>query len=449
MATSTRRAPRPWHVAIIAGMASYIDAAAIVSSGTAFVLFQQSIGLQPDQIGVLSAALTFSIAIGALVGGRLGDRFGRRSVFLVTMVMIAAGGTALTFGGAFLPLLLGTVLVGLGAGADLPVSLATVSEAAEDHNRGKLVGFTQVMWYAGIIATTAISVGAGSLGYLGGQILFAHIGVAAIVVLLLRLMIPESASWRSAQAERRSGADTVRAQRAGLRDIFSQRIYLVPFLALVGFYSLTNLGANTGGQFGAYVAVNLAGVDVPTFSIIGLISLPVAVVFAVWFMRISDGRFRMAYFVAGGILMSIAYLIPAVFGFSLITILVQTTLTIIGAAFAFEGIMKVWAQEAFPTLLRASAQGAIIAVARVAAAILALFTPALLTTPHLLYGLIGAVVAVGCFIGWLGFRGKQANTFEFETKDIASARRELHEAGVLRDARRSGATRGAPLGKRP
>ena len=87
---STRTAG-PWRVAIVCGLASYIDACAIISSGIALVIYQKSIGTTPGQIGVLSGALILCIAIGALVGGRLGDMFGRRSVFILTMVMLLWG----------------------------------------------------------------------------------------------------------------------------------------------------------------------------------------------------------------------------------------------------------------------------------------------------------------------------------------------------------------------
>lgn len=427
---STRATPRPWTVGFIAGMASYIDSAAIVSSGTALVLFQQAIGLTPDQIGVISGALTFSIALGALVGGRLGDRFGRRSVFLATMVMIAAGAALLVFGGEFSLLLIGSILVGLGTGADLPVSLATVSEAATDANRGKLISFTQIMWYAGVMATVAISTVVGNLGYLGGQILFAHVGIVAVVVLLLRLLIPESEVWKAAVAERRSGAHTVRSERAGIRDILTKRVYLLPFIALLGFYTLTNLGANTSGQFGAYVAVNVAGLDVPTYSLISLIALPVATLFAFWFLRIADGPNRMRYFGIGAIFLVAGYLVPAVFGFSLATIVIGQILTLFGAAFAFEAIMKIWTQESFPTLLRSSAQGAIIAIARVAAGVLAVFTPALLSMPQLTFYLIATVVAIGCLIGWLGFHGRRASTFDTDAEVVSQGPPQMSETVV-------------------
>ena len=88
---ATREAPNPWWVGFVSGLASYIDACAIVSSGIAFVIYRHTIGLTDGQYGALSGALTFSIAVGALFGGRLGDRFGRKHVFSVTMVLIVIG----------------------------------------------------------------------------------------------------------------------------------------------------------------------------------------------------------------------------------------------------------------------------------------------------------------------------------------------------------------------
>jgi inositol transporter-like SP family MFS transporter len=431
MTTSESRPVNAWWVAIVAGMASYIDAAAIVGSGIALVIYQGSIGLQAQALGLLSAALTLSIAVGALVGGRLGDRFGRRSVFIITMVLIAAGAGFLVFSTTVPLLLVGTILVGVGSGADLPVSLATISEAADDHNRGRLIGFSQIMWFVGIAGAVILSIVVGGWGYLGGQLMFGHVGVIAVIVLALRLTIPESTRWKAANAERQGGGRTVRAQRVGLKDILANKLYLVPFLVLLGFYTLTNLAANTTGQFGTYINVNLAGLDIPTSSSISLLGMPLGILFALWFMRISDTPRRMPYFIAGIIAFVASQLVYVFFGFNLVTILAASVLGAFGSAFAFEAIMKLWTQESFPTLMRSTAQGAIIAVARVAAAGLALFTPALLATPRLMFLLVALVVSLGGVIAWLGFRKGRFNSFDIENEDISYARAKLREAGVL------------------
>src|SRR4051794_5689474 len=81
----------PWRLAIIAGLASYVDGAALTANGIALVIYQQTIGFTANEIGLLTAVVTFALAIGALVGGRAGDLYGRRKVFIVTMVLIVLG----------------------------------------------------------------------------------------------------------------------------------------------------------------------------------------------------------------------------------------------------------------------------------------------------------------------------------------------------------------------
>jgi inositol transporter-like SP family MFS transporter len=252
--------------------------------------------------------------------------------------------------------------------------------------------------------------------------MFAHIGVVALLVLLARLTVPESESWLAARAEGRAGVATTRAQRTRLSDLV-RAPYTRPFLALILFYALANLAANTTGQYGTYVAVNLAGIPVETNSRIGLMLAPLAFLAAFWFMRIVDTRWRMLHFVIGGALLVAAYATPAVFGFSLATIVAVSVLSGVGNAFAFEGIMKVWTQESFPTMLRSTAQGAIVAVARVSAAVLATLTPAVFdASPRGMYGGLAVVVLIALVIAWSAFHGTRGrNEFLVEEQEAEPA----------------------------
>ncbi|WP_420180884.1 MFS transporter [Paenarthrobacter sp. TA1.8] len=409
------RATRPWWTAVVSGMASYIDAAAIVSFGTAMVLYQAVLGLTPGEIGLASGGLTLGIAFGAIIGGRMGDRFGRRPVFTVTMVLIIAAALALAFAGSFPVIMTAALLLGLGTGADLPVSLSTISEAASDENRGKLIGFSHLLWAAGIIACSFLSAGVASLGKLGAQILFFHIAIVAVLVLIGRLTIPESSTWLIARDERRRGIKTIRADRASVKDLL-RGSYRTPFLTLLGFYALTNLAANTGGQFGSYLLVNAGGVDLQTATLIGLPFIPLGIVGALWFMKIADSSKRFTYFKVGAICWVASQLVYVVFGISLTTAIIAGLIGLVGSSFASEGIMKVWTQEQFPTLLRTTAQGTIIAVARLFAALLATVTPLLVAlSPNLFYLFLAIVIAAGCGIAWKVFRTRDRHD-EFDTE---------------------------------
>ena len=66
-------------------------------------------------------------------------------------------------------------------------------------------------------------------------------------------------------------------------------------------------------------------------------------------------------------------------------------------------------------MLRSTAQGAIVGVARLSCAILAFVTPVLLDAgPVALYSILSAIVALGMFIGWLCFHRQQRNEFSSE-----------------------------------
>lgn len=416
--------PRPvntWWVAVVCGMASYVDAAAIIAFGIAIIVFQDLLGLDGLQVGLASGALTLGIAVGALVGGRLGDRFGRRPVFTLTMVANVVALVALMFAPTFPILLVAALVLGLGTGADLPVSLSSISEAATDRNRGKLLGFSNLLWLAGAVVSTIVSSQVAALGRVGIVIIFGQIAFFALLTLLARLTIPESDDWLAARRERASGSPTVRARRSNLRELFGPQ-YFTPFLGLIVFYALTNLVANTTGQYGIFVLVNYGGVDVATAGLVGLALLPLSIAGYLWFMRIADRPVRYAYFVIGAVCMVLGPLVYASFGVSLTTYLIQTFFQVIGVSFAFEGIMKVWAQESFPTLLRTTATGAIIAAARFAAAALASVTPLLLQVgPNLMYGILAAVAAVGVGTAAVVFRTRDRhNEFEIEAQTEAA-----------------------------
>ncbi|GAA4873985.1 MFS transporter [Saccharopolyspora cebuensis] len=401
---------KDWFRSGVAGMASYLDAAAIVSTGIALVLYQEPLGLSAGQIGALSSMLTFAIAVGALVGGRLGDRYGRRRVFTVTMVLLVTGSALLAAAPNATFLYAGILLVGFASGADLPVSIALISEEAPEGAKGKLVGLSQVLWYGGILGSQLIGVLIGGMGELGARIIYGHLAVVALVVLVLRLRVPESRQWiaeRSAAEEVPSAAGNASAVRRLLGD----RRYLLPFLALAGFYCLSNVAANTKGQFGTYMYVNAAGSTVQIASALGLAAQIVSVGLAIVFMRVVDGPRRMRWYTIGAIGFVGEFALPAVFGVSIWSLALGNLVGTLGLAFAFEAIYKVWTQEKFPTLLRSTAQGTTIALARVLAAVVALWTPLLVEIgPEFLFASLAVLVAISMGFGYAidRMRGRRA-----------------------------------------
>jgi MFS transporter, SP family, inositol transporter len=391
--------PRPWRTGILAGMASYLDAGAIVTTGTALVLYQSTLNLNDVAIGILSGLLTLFFALGAVAGGWLGDRFGRRRVFTASLVLYAAGITALMAAVHPAMLYAGVALTGIAIGADLPVSLALVAEEAPEGMKGRLVAFSGFLWFIGIIVTSILTAIVGPLDALGGRFLYTHLLLVAVAVLVLRLGLPESREWAAAQRAKAAGDEEIRF--SDLPQLFTPPL-LLTILALGLYYGVWELTGNTFSQFGSFIWVNLAGGTVQSQALVGLGLLPIGIGAALLFMRIVDRPSRRHWFTIGTVCHAAAFALPAVAGVSIPTLIALQLLFAFGANFSGAIIYKVWSQELVPTLLRSTAQGLTIAFARLVAALFAFVTPALLTAnDSLAFGLLFFFAAISAAIGLL------------------------------------------------
>lgn len=166
------------------------------------------------------------IFFGALVGGQLADRFGRRRLFVATLVWYA-GFTILTGLSPTLWILVGLRLVtGLGVGAEYPVINAAISEFMPARVRGVASAAVMNFWSIGAIFAGLLAFGLLNTLALGNGVSwrfgFALGGVLAVVVLVFRRRIPESPRWlasrgRTAEAE---AILTRLEEQAGIGDVF-------------------------------------------------------------------------------------------------------------------------------------------------------------------------------------------------------------------------------------
>ncbi|GAA3829134.1 MFS transporter [Streptomyces phyllanthi] len=392
----------PWKTAILAGMASYLDAAALVTSGIAIGgYYAAPLQLSAGTIGSLLGLQTLAFAAGALFGGRLGDRFGRRTIFTFSLMLYAVGVLLLLVAAGPALLYAGVVATGLAIGADLPVSLALANEEAPEGKKGTMVVFSGMLWLAGIVAVLGLSSFMGVQGILGGRILFAHLLVVAVLVLLLRLTLRESAEWAAARraAQARTTADSEAIEFSRVRDLFRAPT-LYALIATGLYYATWNLGANTLGQFGTYLWTSLAKGEVAQYSQLTLIGLPVGFLAGLVFMRVVDRPARHAWFAFGTALIVIAWALPALLGPGKFTLVAVMLVSGLGNSFAGESIYKVWSQELFPTLLRATAGGVTMAFTRGVAGLAALGTPAFaLGHTRLFFGLLLGFTVVAAVVG--------------------------------------------------
>ncbi|MGW1563757.1 MFS transporter [Streptomyces sp. NPDC002144] len=391
-----------WKVAALSGMASYLDAALIVSISVNLAIYRDSYHMGVWMAGAISAIVTICIAVGSLVGGRLADLFGRRRVYNLDILCYALGAILITLAPNDLVLLAGVLVAGLAAGADLPTSLAVVSDAAPAHARGRLVAFTQVMWMLGIVVVIFLGFVLSTTGMVGARLITGHLAVAAIVTWLLRSRLKLGEQDAAPGADLRDAplvAGEIAPKGVALRNIWN-RAALLPMAATFVFYVTWGLGANTFGQFGTYVVVTVSGASQSLATGINLAFLPIGLLLTMAFVKVADTPWRDRLFHTAAVVQVAAFCIASATTGSLAGILVFFVLYQLSSPLAGEANYKVWSQLTLPPDTRGTTQGLTYAVSRGVFAVAAFFTPALLDrSPAILLWSITICMAVAAFAG--------------------------------------------------
>lgn len=139
-------------LAVAAGIGSMLGSGIIVGLSAAITVWQEGLQLSNAQVGQLSGIMTFAIAFGSLMGGRIADKIGRVFFFNWINLLYAVGTVVCIFAQNFWTLLAGLIIAGWASGADLPVSMTVVShDAPNDSPAARLVSLTQVFWQLGVL----------------------------------------------------------------------------------------------------------------------------------------------------------------------------------------------------------------------------------------------------------------------------------------------------------
>lgn len=305
-------------------------------------------------------------------------------------------------------LFVGTFLVGVAVGADVPTSLALVGELAPSKARGKLMGLTQVAWSLGPIVTLVLALVLAPYGLFGIRIIFAQLFVVAIVTWYLRQGLTESAKWTAAQESSNVDEERNLLTAGRLRNLFSgYTLKAMVFTAVV--YMFWNLAAGTYGFFLPFFLRELgAQGQAGSVALQSLWFITTLVFVVLVFMRFSDSKHRRLIWAIGAVCQISAFLIFVFYpldgpqGANIVASIANIILFGIGAAIAGEAHYKTWSQEVFPTMLRTTAQGITFAFARFCLGIWSFFVPIIAATSFSTVALILAIfLSISGVVGFL------------------------------------------------
>ena len=367
-----------WRATVSVAMSNYIEAGSIIAIAVSLTLWQKEFGVDDFAVGLLAAlsANAFGAAGGALIGGWLCDRYGRKFIYTYDLLVYMLGVALAVFAVSYVMLLAAFVITGLAVGAGVPASWTYIAEEAPDEHRARHVGTAQLAWSIGPMVGFALAIAVVPLGLLGSRLIFAHLFVVAFVTWWLRQGLSESKAWTEEQ-------DESAAQPAffhGARELLSKRQNVRALLFLFGVYGFWNLVAGQAGIFmpRVYDAAGLssaAGQNALQVLVWGCTSLSTLFVF----MRLADRVERRSLYVVGAVMGMVAWALISYAGSSLPVLLGFAVIWGISAGIGAQAFYSVWTSELFATRYRATAQGLLFFAARCAVGGLSYVFPTLLT----------------------------------------------------------------------
>jgi MFS transporter, AAHS family, 3-hydroxyphenylpropionic acid transporter len=211
----------------------------IVSMGLAAPRMAPALGLTRDQLGPLFSVSIVGLLVGAVIFGRIADRFGRKWTLVICLAIFGVFSLATAAVRPFEALLAVRLAAGLGLGGALPNLVALAAEAVAPESRAGLVTrITCGLPFGGAICgIVAVNLDWQAIFYVGGLAPLALAPIAAFA-------LPESRAF----IEARQSASPTAAARDDFRWIlFGGRragatllLWTASFASLLALYVLLN-----------------------------------------------------------------------------------------------------------------------------------------------------------------------------------------------------------------
>jgi MFS transporter, PHS family, inorganic phosphate transporter len=140
-----------WKIMLISGMGFFTDAYDLFVIGVVMTMLKPIWHVGKVEEGLVESTALLAAALGALLFGRVADMIGRKRIYGVEVLVLAAGAIGCAFAGNIWWLIGLRFILGIGIGGDYPVSATIMSEYAGKASRGMMVTLVFAMQAAGLI----------------------------------------------------------------------------------------------------------------------------------------------------------------------------------------------------------------------------------------------------------------------------------------------------------
>lgn len=410
-----------WRATVAVSMSNYIDSGSIIAIATSLGFWKSAYFPQDDgTIAGLLAAFSsnaFGAAIGALIGGPLCDKYGRKFIYTYDLLVYALGGLLITAAANLAMLFAGFIIIGLAVGASVPAGWTYIAEFAPAGRRGRHIAMTQLAWSFGPFIGYGLAAALTPLQLLGSRIIFAHLVVIALVTWYVRQGLDESGAWQQAKGGAEAGPPSM---AASFKALFSRRVNITALVLLACIYTFWNQAASQNGIFLPTILSSM-GYESLQSDLFSMLSWGFVIVSTALFMLLVDRVPYRIHYAIGGALAVVAWIVlvfgapdrpSTAFGYAIIWGL--------SAGPSAQAFYSVWSPELFATPYRSGAQGIVFFVVRLASGLISLVFPVILARPGgllidglILIGFLLASLAIGV-IGAPHTQGRPLEEIELE-----------------------------------
>ena len=364
---------------------NYLDAGAIVAGSSGITLWQNYLGLSEMHLGWLNAlsANAMGAAIGAIIGGFLADKFGRKFIFTYNLLVYMLGMLIVMFSMSYPMLLCGFLVTGISVGIGVPASWTYISESSEVNNRGRNICISQMSWgigpmlilffgmlfapggnlYAPVEALAHAVIGTeatqAAVEVFSSRVVFFTLFVVAFVAWMLQRQLQESAAFEANKEKDKSGIVE------NIKMLFTNRVAVRSVVFLATIYLTWNLVASVMGFFMPHVYETAGGLSNETANMLSCVSWVFVVVTTFIISFFVDKVAHRFFYVFGLVAALTAWLL--VIGGSVTSIAgiwVFTILWGLNNGSSVQVFYALWGSELFPAKFRAGAQGLMFFIVR-------------------------------------------------------------------------------------
>ncbi len=140
-----------WKIMLISGMGFFTDAYDLFIIGVVMTMLKGLWSVGKVEEGLVESTALLASALGALLFGRVADMLGRKRIYGVEVLVLAAGAIGCALSPNIWWLIGLRFILGIGIGGDYPVSATIMSEYSAKASRGMMVTLVFAMQAAGLI----------------------------------------------------------------------------------------------------------------------------------------------------------------------------------------------------------------------------------------------------------------------------------------------------------